>query len=230
MAENRAVEIIPTCVPTDLRELARCVQKIRTFSHAIHLDIEDGIFTPAMTWPYTVAGSFADVTLQPFAGMDVHVHLMVKEPRDVGVAFSRAGAASLFGHIESFGSPQDAVETLDVWRRSGALEVGLAILLETPSDALEPVLTACDFIHCMTIATIGTQGLPYAPGGVERIVGLHAKHPSLTISVDGGVSAENITQLMHAGASRFAIGSAIRKEADPAVAYARIVGAAKTVI
>ena len=230
MADIRTVEIIPTCVPTNPRELAMSVQKIRAFSHTIHLDIDDGIFTPAMTWPYTAAGNFSDVTLQPFAGMDVHVHLMVKEPRDIGIAFSRAGAASVFGHIESFNSSREAEKVIEAWRKSGALEVGLAILLDTPLNVLDPVMGACDFIHIMTIATIGTQGIPYDPRGIERVRELHAKHPNIILSVDGGESEVNIPDIVRAGASRFAVGSAIMKDSDPAVAYARIASAAKAVI
>jgi len=230
MTDIRAVEIIPTCVPRNPRELTMSVQKIRSFSHTIHLDIDDGIFTPALTWPYTAPGNFSDVTLQPFAGMDVHVHLMVKSPRDIGVAFSRAGAASVFGHIESFGSTHEVEETLEVWRKSGALEVGLVILIDTPLEVLRPVIQFCDVVQVMSIASIGLQGASFDPRAIERIAELHSRYPEHIIMADGGVSEENISKLMSAGAVRFGIGTAIMKEPDPAVAYARIALAAHAVI
>jgi pentose-5-phosphate-3-epimerase len=44
----------------------------------------------------------------------------------------------------------------------------------------------------------------------------------LEIAVDGAVNKETITQLLAAGANRFAPGSAVSKALDPALAYKQL--------
>src|SRR3954464_4694465 len=106
--ETTIIEIIPTCVPHDVRDLVQSAEKARSFTQKLHIDIDDGIMTSAMTWPYTKPGSFADVTLNPIAGTEANIHLMTKDPRPIGTALAFAGAMSVIAHIESFASPTDA--------------------------------------------------------------------------------------------------------------------------
>lgn len=222
MKRMREPQIIPTYVPKDAADLAAGAGKIGTFAQSIHLDVNDGVFTPYVTWPYRSHGFFDEFDMGGAAGLESEVHLMVEEPRRVGIAFARAGAFRILGHVEGFADTGEAHGALDAWRGAGASEVGLALLLETPLPVVEPLVRACDFLHLMTIAAIGVQGIPYDPRAPERVAHVRKRFPELPISVDGGVSAENIAQLRRAGASRFGVGSAIMKASDPAAAYARI--------
>src|SRR5882672_47528 len=92
---RKLIEIIPTCVPHDVRDLVLSAEKARSFTQKLHIDIDDGIMTAAMTWPYLKPGSFADVTLNPIAGTEALIHLMTKDPRAIGTAFAFAGAVSV---------------------------------------------------------------------------------------------------------------------------------------
>jgi thiamine monophosphate synthase len=76
----------------------------------------------------------------------------------------------------------------------------------------------------------GHQGEPFDPDQkalflVER---LHRRYPTLPIQVDGGVNESNIRDLVTAGATRLAVGSAIVKAEDPAAAYRRLVDLANS--
>ena len=131
---EETIAVVPTCVPRDEADLAECAQAVRTFSKTIHLDIDDGIFTSVRTWPYKEAGVFGAVGLTPLAALSVEVHLMVEEPRRIGAAFAKAGARTIIGHVEAFSETPEAHGALDLWRRSGAQQVGLALLLDTPVE------------------------------------------------------------------------------------------------
>lgn len=224
------IEIIPTYVPRDSEDLAAGAAKIRTFASSIHVDVDDGIFAPHLTWPYVTEGEFKAFDLASLAALDVEIHLMVKDPRDIGVTFARGGAGRIVAHIEGFTDSAEAQKSLEAWRAAGAAEVGLGLLLHTPLSTLDPLIPVCDVVHMMSIATIGTQGIPYDSHILPRIEELHATYPELLISVDGGVSESNIASLVKAGARRFGVGSAISKSAEPRKAYENIKALAESAL
>jgi pentose-5-phosphate-3-epimerase len=113
-----------------------------------------------------------------------------------------------------------------MWRLSGAREIGIAVLMDTPLSAIMPYASLCDEILVMTIATVGKQGIPFDERGIARVRELRERLPRMTIAADGGISEKNIHQLAEAGASRFCIGSAIEKQSDPAAAYTQLCTAA----
>ena len=221
MKKTRSIEIIPTYVPSDEGDLARGAKQISEFADSIHVDVDDGAFAPVVTWPYTAKGVVGDFDLKSLGDLRTEVHLMIEEPGEVGMLFARAGAVRIVGHIEGFSNTTEAHAALDLWRRNGA-EAGLGILLGTPFEVLEPLIKACDVVHMMSIATIGTQGITYESEAPTRIAAFHAKYPDMLISVDGGVAESNIAELARAGARRFGVGSAISKAPNPASAYAKI--------
>jgi len=92
------------------------------------------------------------------------------------------------------------------------------------------MITACDVVQVMSIATLGKQGAPYDVRAIARIKELHTKYPELVISVDGGVSEKNIADLARAGARRFGVGSAITKAPDPKAAYLNLKAIAESAL
>src|SRR3989344_8615920 len=218
----RSIEINPTCVPQSAEALGECLSRVRQFVNRAQIDIDDGIFAPHLTWPYASPGSFSSVEFPRMEGAILEIHLMVAEPKDIGIACARAGAERLIGHFEALGKGADVAATFKLWRESGAKEIGLGVLMQTPPDALYPFMHECDFILMMSIATIGVQGIPYDTRAPARIAEFHAQYPDIPIAVDGGVSEANIVALVRAGASRFGVGSAIMKSDDPKRAYEKL--------
>ena len=232
------IEIVPTnTCPPDLAELSRRSAFFVGFSEWVQLDISDGMFTPERSWPYA-EGQWAELeTLSddpsklPSAGnLKYETHLMVEEPRELGLRLAQAGIQRVIGHVEAFADEKEILEALGAWRSAGAQEVGLAVLLDTPLPVLEPMIPACDVVQVMSIATLGKQGAPYDVRAIARIQELHSKYPELTISVDGGVSTKNIAELTRAGARRFGVGSAITKSEDPKAAYEQLKSIAESAL
>ncbi len=219
------IEIIPTnTCPPDLAELSRRSDFFAKFSEWVQLDVSDGVFTPERSWPYAEAQwaeleALTEGKLPSAPDLKYEVHLMVEEPREVGLHLAEAGIQRIIGHVEAFADEKEIQAALSAWRGAGAAEVGLAILLDTPLPVLLPMISACDVVQVMSIATLGRQGAPFDARAVARIQELHAQYPELVISVDGGVSEKNIAELVRAGARRFGVGSAITKAPDPRAAY-----------
>src|SRR3989344_2474143 len=217
-----SVEIIPTCGPSDAADLATKAAAIRPFASTIHIDITDGTFTSSCTWPYQKKDTYSSFDLSVAHELEKEIHLMVQDPREIGIQFARAGAFRILGHVEAFENEDDAHGALDAWRHAGAREVGLGLLWETPFEMLEHHMLIMDVVHIMSIARIGTQGIPYEPSAPERVRAFHEMYPEMLISVDGGVSESNIADLARAGARRFGVGSAIAKAPDPQAAFTEL--------
>lgn len=213
-----SIEILPSSVPTSADELFTDAKVISTFVDRMHLDVTDGVFTPHFSWPYYERGMLGDVDISRTQGLFIEVHLMVKDPLDIGVRFIEAGVRRIAAHIESFEDEHAAKKAIRLWRTHGA-EVGLSLKLETPIDAFQLYENDCDFIHLMSIASIGTQGIPYDARILDRVRAVRANFPIITIGVDGGISEQNIGELVRAGARRFSVGTAVMKSKDPPAAY-----------
>ena len=67
----------------------------------------------------------------------------------------------------------------------------------------------------MGIDRIGKQGEQADPRVLEQLKKLRALHPSLILSVDGGVRFENARALVDAGANRLVSGSLILESEKP---------------
>ncbi|MBM3261555.1 hypothetical protein FJY93_03995 [Candidatus Kaiserbacteria bacterium] len=222
------IDIIPTIVPRTREELEEAVRIAEGFSTRLHVDIDDGLFTSQVTWPYTGLGKYDAQSISLPTAVSIHVHLMVQEPLQIGLDLIRAGAKSVIGHIERCADPSEAEHILTQWRAAGAREVGLAILIDTPLGDMERSILFCDVVQMMSIARVGAQGAPFDPRAIERVSALHKSHPHALISVDGGVNAENVSDLLAAGAKRFCVGSAIMQATDPVDAYKKTLAAVHT--
>ncbi|RJR14391.1 hypothetical protein C4585_00315 [Candidatus Parcubacteria bacterium] len=232
----KSINILPTNTsPGNLAELSRTTETLKELSSWIQLDLADGVFVPVVSWPYQ-SGQWEELenlgkSKLPFSdSVNYEVHLMVQEPLQIGELLARAGAKRILGHIETLGTHGNVHKAFAAWKGAGASEVGLAVLMETPISEVLPLVPQCDVIQLMSIAILGRQGAPYEPGVIERIQQLHEAHPELIIEVDGGVTLAHIADLARAGVSRFGVGSAITKAADPVAAYQALKSTAESAI
>ena len=212
-------------VPDSLENVLRVRNKYAHFAHTLHVDVCDGVFAPNRTWFPS-----PDEKLPNLDSTHYEIHLMVSDPKTVGLAFAKAGASTLLGHVEAIESPEAGHEIIGSWRSAGVKRIGIASLLQTPLEKLDPYIVASDTILLMTIASIGTQGIPYDERGAKRVEELHKKYPDLAIEVDGGVSHRNIRDLAKAGARRFCVGSALSRSEDPQLDYAKLKASAQAVV
>lgn len=228
---TKRAEIIPTnTCPKTLEELTVRSTAFSSYAPVVHLDVCDEQFAPTRSWPF-FEGQWHELEVMGVgtnkmpllnAPLQYEVHLMIENPLSAGVAFARAGVSRIIAHVEAFRHADGARDAFKMWRVSGAKEVGLAILMDTPLDTLRPFADICDEFLVMTIATVGKQGIPFDERGIERVKELYKRHPEVVIAADGGVSEKNIKQLGKAGATRFCVGSAIEKMQNPAQAYSSL--------
>jgi ribulose-phosphate 3-epimerase len=226
--------ILPTnTCPPDLVELARRTESVLDFAPEIQLDVADGAFAPVTSWPYIDTQMEALEAMAergerlPHADhMRYEVHLMVNEPEHIGALLAKVGCVRILAHIETIADVSSAQRMFTLWKESGAQEVGVSLLIDTPLDTIAPYCDMISVVQLMSIAKVGAQGQPFDERIYSRVEEVHAVYPDLMVAVDGGVSESNVESLTRAGANRLCVGSGISKAEDPAGAYAALLARA----
>lgn len=193
------------------------------FAPHLHIDVCDGVFVPSLTIPYTAPQEYKPDFFHQLdlKAADAEVHLMVSDPHNIGCDFIRSGAKRIIAQWESFTSLDELHGVVDSWTSRGAT-VGLSILLPTDMQKLIDYVSADKnivSIQVMSIDPIGAQGKLFDTRALARIKELRAHFPRLEISVDGSMNAQSIPTVLHAGATRTVVGSAVSKHQYPPEAY-----------
>jgi len=203
-------EIIPAIMPQNYDDL---VEKVGLFVEVVpfvQLDIMDGKFVPARTWPYPKDAHFDAMAIEEegmprWKDIDFEIDLMVYDPEVVVPKWVNTGVRRIIVHVESmkdFESIRSAVP-------DGLIELGLALNTTTPLSAIEPYLDSIDFVQCMGIERIGFQGEAFDKRVFEHVRALRTLRKEMPISIDGSVNFDTARQLVDAGATRLVAGSVI---------------------
>jgi ribulose-phosphate 3-epimerase len=206
----KKVEIIPAILPKDFTELEEKIGLVKGFVKTVQIDICDGQFVPNATWPYRKSdNSFQNIKkedegLPGWKELNFEIDLMANKPETLVDEWVSAGATRIIIHIEAKGNVAEAVSKL-----KDRAEVGLAINIETPLDAIDPFRDQIQFIQCMGIDHIGFQGQVFDTKVIDKVKEVRVKYTDILISVDGGVSLETAPKLIEAGVNRLVVGSAI---------------------
>lgn len=204
--------IVPALIPTDQSAVvAACAQL--AFVSELHLDVVDGSFVSAVSWPYDPMGDPVSV-MREVARFSLEVDLMVADPLLAAKAWLAAGADRLVFHVETI-----SVAELRRFDAATNCSIGIAASNDTSVETLLTYAPYADYVQIMGIAEIGQQGQPLDERVFTRIRAFQTMCPTLPITVDGSVNASTIARLAKTGVERLIVGSAIVKTADPEQAY-----------
>ena len=191
-------QIIPAILPKVQSELNQKAKSVLGLVSHVQVDVCDGKFVPSKT-------AFKEL---PFLDeIEYELDLMVDQPENRIEEYIDLQPARIIVHLESIQNFPKIFLALENVR--GIIEVGLSVSNDTPDALLEKFIEDCDFVQFMGIAKIGFQGEPFDERVIERVAYFHRKYPDLPIAVDGSVSTETISRLLHAGATRFVCGSSV---------------------
>ncbi|MGE0392246.1 MAG: ribulose-phosphate 3-epimerase [Vicinamibacterales bacterium] len=212
-----AVQIAPSILSADFANLGRDVAAVeRGGADLIHVDVMDGHFVPNITIGVPVVKSLRKVATRP-----LDVHLMIEHPDRYIEDFVKAGAAMVSVHVEAVPHLQ---RTLAFIRSTGAL-AGAVLNPSTPAVALEDVLDDLDFVLVMSVnpGFGGQSFIPHSLGKLARVseVLARAGRP-IPIEIDGGIGADNIAQVVAAGARIIVAGNAVYGAPDPGAAVTHL--------
>jgi pentose-5-phosphate-3-epimerase len=210
-------QIVPAYIPTSLEDVFRIAKVVKPFTRELHIDVVDGVGVDAVSWPYgSGEGSGTPEEARTLADMfDIEYDLMVADGLSELPRYLSARPKRVVVHVESC---VDIPAAKTLAKEAGVL-LGIASENDTPLEVLFPELVHADYVQCMGIATIGSQGQPFDERIFGRIAAIRHSYPDLEISADGSVNIDTIARLELAGVSRFIVGSAVIKQKDPGAAY-----------
>jgi ribulose-phosphate 3-epimerase len=174
-----------------------------------HLDVMDGHFVPNISFGIPVIEHIKTVAQKP-----CEVHLMIEEPRKFFDVFRKAGADILALHIEACRNLHGDIQLI----KALGMKAAVALNPHTPVSLLSEILEDIDQV-CIMSVNPGFGGQKFIPHSCEKIRelkkmiqqrGLH-----VLIEIDGGVTVENATGIVHSGADILVAGNTIFNSADP---------------
>ena len=214
------IKIAPSILASDFSKLGETVRQLEeNGADYIHCDVMDGNFVPPITF-----GAQAVKAMRPHTALPLDCHLMVTKPEARIEEFVKAGADIITVHAEA---AKDLLGTIGAIQGFGVK--GSAVI--NPATPAKKLFAACEVADMLLIMSVvpGWGGQKFIPETLKKIEAVRnycikIGRPELDIEVDGGVTEENVKDVISAGANVIVAGSAVFKSRDMAATIAALRG------
>lgn len=174
-----------------------------------HLDVMDGRFVPNISFGLPVIAAIRKATTKI-----CDVHLMIEEPGKYAEDFKKAGADILSVHIEACPHLHRNIQQI----KALGMKAGVAVNPHTPVEMLKDILADIDLV-CLMSVNPGFGGQKFIPYTLNKIRTLRSMideiSSSALIEIDGGVTLDNASEIISAGADVLVAGNTVFASADP---------------
>lgn len=202
-------KLSPSILSADFSKLGEDIKLVEEGgADYIHIDVMDGHFVPNITIGPDVVKSLRKVTELTF-----DVHLMIENADDYIEDFYNAGSDIITVHQESCVHLHRTIQKI----KSFGLKAGVSLNPATPISTLKDIIRDLDMVLIMSVNPgFGGQSLiknvKYKFEELNQMIKDY--NLNIDIEIDGGVTADNLEEVLSWGANVIVAGSAIYRAKD----------------
>lgn len=201
--------VSPSILSADFANLERDINKIKNAgAQYVHVDVMDGQFVKNITIGAPVVKSIRKCT-----NLVLDVHLMITQPERYIDDFINAGSDIITFHLESTDKADEIIEKI----KSAGIKVGITIKPNTSVEDTYKYLDRVDMVLLMSVEP-GFGGQKYIESTNEKIIALRKEilktGRDIDIEIDGGITEENVSEVVKKGVNVIVAGSAIFNSKD----------------
>lgn len=202
------LKISPSIASADLLNIQSEIKKAEQTGR-LHFDIEDGNFSPDITFGVDLARQISAVT-----DVRIDAHLMVTCPQKYIPQLMDCKVKDIAVHLEATDYPSECLGLI----HTGGGKAGLALNYGTPVSAVEPWLDQIDYLLLQTCEA-GDPTLSFKPYAMKKI--REAKElirqragmgGEIELWADGGIRRETLPELEKIGLDCAVLGRAFFAE------------------
>jgi ribulose-phosphate 3-epimerase len=202
-------KLAPSILSADFSGLGECIRLVENGgADYIHIDVMDGHFVPNITIGPDVVKSLRKITELTF-----DVHLMIENPDDFIEDFYNAGADIITVHQEACVHLHRTIQKI----KSFGLKAGVSVNPSTPISFLKDIIRDVDMVLIMSVNPgFGGQSLinnvKYKFEELNQMIKDY--NLNIDVEIDGGVTLNNLQEVLDWGANVIVAGSAIYRAKD----------------
>lgn len=220
-----SIKIAPSILAANFAHLGEAVRSLGiSNADLVHIDVMDGHFVPNLTFGHGMVKALRAESTLPF-----DCHLMIDQPQRWIGEYLAAGADMISVHVEAEPHLQRALAMI----RAGGARAGVAVNPATAVESIADALDHCDYVVMMSVnpGFGGQKFIGEVVPRIRRVVEMiRARRLSVVIEVDGGVTEQNIAEVVRAGATLIVAGTAVFGQGDPASAIRNLRAAATSYV